>query len=228
MNGRKRIAGRRRSWSLIVCTLLAACVVMGAVGCAADPTSPPLLRTGRDFDETLAKATELAKAPIEAVALGQTISESQRKDLVEADRLVRGLIAFDTERFGLYVLKGKIAQAVGDTKHAEECFNEAIRLVPMPETDDEKFTVAETHFQLSRIVEARQDWAAMEKQADFALRFMPDNPIYLVQSAAAKIQQGNIEAAEPSLRSALKQVPDFQRAKDLLKLIELAKAEPKR
>lgn len=191
----------------------------GCVGAGDSPDSIPVYRSSNEAADGMAEAAKLSVGPIERFFAGEKLTEKQTNDLVEADRLITGVIAFDPSQFQVYVAVGRIQFALGDYELAEVALREAVHFAPSEPSSDAKMVVAETHYLLSRTLFAKRLYAPAIEEAEIALKLAPENPDNLTARAAALIQVGKSEEAAKDLAHALEHYPDHARANQLRKLL---------
>jgi predicted Zn-dependent protease len=181
-----------------------------------------VLRDGKEYEQTLAEVRRLSLRPLEAFHGGEALTESQRSDLREAVRLIEGLIAFQPDKYGPYVLKGMCLRALGEDGAAALALEQGTLQAPASPTPDDRLALARLHDLMAQIHFDRHDYARAERESRRAVELSPEDPDALVTAASVQIQLSRPKEAEGLLRRALKASPGHAKAQSLLKLVRLA------
>ncbi len=198
---------------------VAAIAILG--GCRPDPNAPPIYRTVDDYNQALAQVEELTKTPFEEMHEGYPVSKNEKEDLRRASRLIEGLIAFKADTYGLYILKGLSLRGLDDDKGAEIAFKQGLALAPESLTADDYDALGRIHDELALLYEARNDFAQAEIHADKAVEMLKTEPSILTDAAGVKLQLKKLSDARKLIDAALKEQPQYKRALDLKKLIDM-------
>lgn len=194
-----------------------------ALGCQPDANEPPIYRNGDDYQEALSKVRELTKEPFEALHEGFPISEREKKNLLEADRLIDGMIAYKSDIYAPYVLKGLTKRALGDFERAKKAFEQAMLLAPKDPKGDNRGTVGRVYDEMSTLFFEQNDFSGAEGYSETAVSLVPDDPSILTNAASIKVQLNKPEEALSLLERALKRDPNYARALDLKKLVLMSR-----
>ncbi|MBS1721676.1 MAG: tetratricopeptide repeat protein [Armatimonadetes bacterium] len=199
-------------------------LAIACLGCQNGTGGPQVYRDTDEYLAALKHVQELTREPFNAVHDGQPISERETKDLKEALTTIDGLIAYKPDNYGPYVLKGLTLRALDRDGDAIRSFQQALLLVPKELKEDDKAAIARIHAEMASTYFDQQppDLVQAEKEADTALSIMPDDPTIKVDVASIKIEAKKPAEAKKLLEEALKADPSDKRAKDLLKLIQMA------
>jgi|GEM_PF-5791022 len=101
------------------------------IGCGSrDGTQAIRLGSEEEFAQTLAKARELSKKPLEAFIWGDELTEKDRADLRESSKLFRALVSFDPLQFAPHLALGKIEYALGNLDEAKKSLEQGMTLMP--------------------------------------------------------------------------------------------------
>ena len=196
---------------------------MALCGCGSpDPNAPPVLRDSKEYEQTLISVRQLTEAPFQVVQDGDTLSDDQRSDLQEANRLIDGLIAFQPDKYGPYILKGLVLRALGDSEAASRALSQGVLQAPSTPSPDDRLALARLYDLMAQIDFDKGDFSNAEKSASKAIGLAPEDPEVLVTAASVQIQLGRPKSAEPLLQKALKLSPNHPKATNLLKLVKMA------
>ncbi len=191
-------------------------------GCQGKTSGPLILRDALEYRATLAEVQKLTQAPFEAMHEGHPISDGEKKDLQKADKLIDGLIAFKSDGYGPYILKGLTQRALGNAEAALRAYQQGLALAPANPKPDDKEAIARIHDEMASFYFDQHDLKNADIHAQAAIQLMPSDPSLLTDAASIKIQLGQVKEAGALLQNALKIQPDYARAKELTKLIKMA------
>lgn len=206
----------RARWSLLVLTM----VLVGACG----PSSAPgnLIRDNEQYISTLSQVADLTRGPFAAVHDGHPVSESERRDLLKAEKMIDALIAYKPDNYGPYILKGLTMRALDRPKEAERAYKQGLLYTPETLRTEDKIAVSQVHDEIATLYFEQQNYAAAEEHADKAVSLSSDNPSVLANAASVKIQLSKLDEARKLLNQAAKLDPNDARTKQLLRLIDPA------
>lgn len=142
--------------------------------------------------------------------------------LKEANRLIDGLIAFQPDKYGPYILKGLVLRALGDDEAAGRALAQGVLQAPSTPSPDDRLALARLYDLMAQIEFDKQEYSNAEKSASKAIELAPNDPEALVTAASVQIQLGRPKKAEPLLQKALKTSPNHPKATSLLKLVKMA------
>lgn len=205
----------RTNWSL-------AFVLLVGAGCQQAASGPLILRSGQEYLDTLKKVEQLTRGPFEAMHEGHPVSDREKGDLKEAEHLIDALIAYKADSYSVYILKGLTRRALGNQKGAIEAYEQGLNLRPKEMTDDDKAAVGRLYDEMGTLYFEMGEFANAEKNVDEAVRLVPDDPSILTNAASVKVQLKKTSDAKALISRALKTAPDYQRAKDINKLLQMA------
>jgi tetratricopeptide (TPR) repeat protein len=215
---------------IVVALILAIAFAIGAFVLRCDRlggSDIPLIRSGAEYSDYLAKAEGLSRPVLEKVDAGQSLNDEDQSKLDQSIPLIKGLIAFRPNTFGLYVLLGKIYQVKGEHRLAIAELDKGAQLMWNTSQPEVRATLAETHHLATLSFAAMGEHESAANSAMKSLELAPGNPIYNVDAAGSYLQLGQLANARRYIDRALKSDPDFGPAKQMLKLIEAAEAEAK-
>lgn len=205
----------RTKWFLTLCLLV-------GMGCQQDPNAPVILRSGQEYLDTLKKVEELTRSPFEAMHEGHPVSDREKGDLKEAEHLIDALIAYKADSYSVYILKGLTRRALGNQKGAIEAYEQGLSLKPKELTDNDKAAIGRLYDEMGTLYFEMGDYPNAEKSVDEAVKYVPDDPSILTNAASVKVQLKKTADAKALVARALKSAPDYQRAKDINKLLQMA------
>lgn len=212
----------RLAW--LVGIVFAAAVLTGCTG--GKDASVPVIRSGSEYTDELGQIEKLTRAPLEKFDTGEPLTEIEKADLKTAEIKLKGLISFRPETFALYFLQGRIDQVQGEHDKAIDQYRMAVERMWNLKNPDVVATLGETYYRASQSAVMIGNLPMAAAQIDDALKNSPENPIYLTQHAGILLQMEDRKGAEAALDRALKIDPEYERAKDLKKLIAAAKTAP--
>lgn len=189
------------------------------------PPNTPIYSTDAEYEQALAEAVELSDEALMEYAEEQELDPEEEARLEEALTLTNGLVYYNPESFGPYVIRGKIHHALGNLEQAKEDLEFAIS--ELPETPDTArvWTKAETYNELSMVEFKLENYEAAEQASEEAIRRYLDNPNYRAQMASVLIQQGRLDEAEGHIREALLSDPEHKEANRLANFIQMIRDE---
>ncbi|MCW5935778.1 MAG: hypothetical protein KIT11_00530 [Fimbriimonadaceae bacterium] len=200
---------------------LALGLIIIAAGCAPDPNAPPIIRDDREYVATLDKVRTLTQSAFAKRDRHEGLTSSEELDLKEAAPLIEGMVAYNPQSYGPYLLKGILRRTLGDDEGAEQALQQALLFVPDEPTPDDDLAMAQIHSELARIYFDKLDFENAETNAMTALDLAPEDPESLVTAASVKIQLKKGGEAKAYLQRALKVDPDNPRASELLRFIQM-------
>ena len=192
------------------------------MGCGPSKPSAEIVQNQEQAAEKLAKIRELTEEPLLKRNDNMDLSERDRKNLEAALPLVQSLIEFDPIAIGTITLRGKIEVALDRLDEAEATFKQALKVAPAPEhqNTDIKFLMAGINDDLSKIEFIRGNYKKSIEYIEEALKFSPNNPIYLTNLAYSQVEARELEAAKETVKKIQAIDPKNEDVKMLLKLIE--------
>lgn len=206
----------RTKWhSFIVLLLLAGCQ-------APSGTSPLILRSGQEYLDTLKEVEELTRSSFEAVHEGHPLSDREKENLRKAEKLIDALLIYKADAYSVYILRGLTRRALGNQKGAVEAYEQSLKLRPKDMTDNDKAAIGRLYDELGTLYFEMNEFEKAETNVDKATANVPNDPSILTNAASVKVQLKKTGEAKLLVARALKVAPDYQRAKDLNKLIDMA------
>ena len=202
-------------------SIAALLAVQAVIGCAPDPNAPPIYRTNAEYLEHLQEVEMLTKSSFEAVHDGFPLNDEEKAKLRKADKIIDGLIAYKSDGYGPWILKGLTQRALGNRDQALRAYQQGLNLAPKEMTTDDMNAVARIHDELTSFYFEEGDFKTAELHADEAVKLMPDVPSLLTNAAGVKIQLKKTKEADDLLKRALKIDPKFPMALNLQKLMAM-------
>jgi len=204
---------------------------------AISPDGQPVIMSVDQYQQVRQQVETLSKGPLLKVEAGQELSAENRASLQKSVGLVESLNGFQPNASATHVLAAKIYQALGNNVAAEERIRQAIfngeEEIKMANTQGDKIraqqlgpAVVEAHYMHSQLLLTQNDYEGALHQANHAVSSAPNSPDYLVARAAALIQLKRPEEALKDVNAALALDKTHKRGLQLLKLLDLASAEP--
>lgn len=206
---------------LVMGGVVAGLLGLAAMNCAPDPNAPPIYRNSAEYVQHLQEVDELTRSSFAAMHDGFPISEEEKVKLKKADKIIDGLIAFKSNNYGPYILKGLTQRALGNREKALRAYNQGLSMAPKEMSTDDLSAIARIHDELTSFYFEDKDFVQAEQHADAALKLLPDEPSLLTNAAGVKIQLNKVDEARALLEHALKEDPKFKMALDLQKLIKM-------
>ncbi|MCO5295503.1 MAG: tetratricopeptide repeat protein [Fimbriimonadaceae bacterium] len=194
-------------------------------GCSKAEDSPdeiPVYRTAAEANRAMDEAAKLSIQPLLDFQKGDPLGEPQKADLARAERLLKGVVAFEPGYFTAFTAVGRIEFVLGDYAEAERYLREAVRLAPEELKDEWVVIAAETHYWLSRTLYASKLYANALDEAEIAMKLAPDNVENLFARAQALIQVDKPDLARKDVAKALELDPEHVPSQRLKKLLDLA------
>lgn len=169
----------------------------------------------------MAEAADLSIQPLSDFQAGDALGGPQVANLERAQRLLKGVVAFDPGSFTAYTAVGRIEFVLGNYSEAERYLREGIRLAPEELKGEWVQIAAETHYWLSRTMYSTQQFASALDEAEIALALAPRNVENLFARAQALVQVGQPDRAAKDVDLALTLDPGHVPSLRLKKLIDL-------
>lgn len=213
--------GRRAGNLVIAMGLALALFGCGNTGPGAKAVAPVV--SPEEYRQTLSKVQSQSQSLILAYDEGEALDDDGKRRLAEADERTERLAQFDPTNPALFLLRGKFSLALGDSPQAIERFTQALALLPDNQTKPEERVLAgEAYGGLARAAENQRNWEEAEVRAAEAIQRQPKDPRWLTIRASALVQLKRIPEAREALDAALKQDPNYPRAVQLKRLMDLA------
>jgi tetratricopeptide (TPR) repeat protein len=194
------------------------------------PEGVPLISNVSQYNDTLRRAVDLSKGPLEAYDLGDELTAGQLNDLREAARLYDGVDLFWPTKFAPYLPAGKIYYILGDQELAQERLQQCIENAPLEQDPSVRgvvnATVYEAHYSLSLVKFALGDYKAAYAEANIAASGVPNSANYLAARASAAVQLKKVAEARKDVEQALKLDPNNKKSLQLQTLLSHTKAGP--
>lgn len=188
-----------------------------ACGCAGGTR---LIRDGAEYQAVLAQVHEETKVAFASMRNGKELSPEESQALYDADQDLDALIAFAPDRYGLHILKSLVQRGLGKPEAARRSLEQALVLAPKEPTDDDRAALSQAHTQLSADAFEGKDYALAAEHAREATLLAPEDPEAHANLASALIQLQKLPEARKALARALELDPGFERARQMLRLVE--------
>lgn len=201
---------------------LAIASILIATGCGSDPNAldKPVIGHAGDYKIVLAEAERLSKEPLQKIANDEELTPQDMQSLTAASVQFQALVDFEPGLFAPHLALGMIYRSLGELETAERHLRQCLNNIPASVEDAIRATVAETHYQLSRVLFDRGKYKDAVSEATTAIKAEPHNPNYFAGRASALAQLDQRVEAKKDLRQALSLDPHHKRAKGLLKLLK--------
>lgn len=182
----------------------------------------PVIGSGSEYQQVLKEAAEASQKPLEKMARDEALTPDDRTQLSTAASLFEGIVAYQPQGFAPYLALGMIYRGLNDSERAERSLRQALNNLPGNPSPEIKQTVAEVHYQLSRVLFDKKDYDGAIAEASTAEQSNPENADYPTAKAAALLQANRVSDAKKALEAALKLDPQNKRAQTLMKLVTKA------
>lgn len=203
-------------------------LLISLVGCASPDreSTTVVIRNESDFNARMQELQDLTKEPLIRYVTGEPMTGDDQARLEEAQPLIAGMIEFDPTDYRLPFVLGQTQKALGNISRAETAFKQARVLTPdEPETEPERFLVAEIENEMASISYAKQRYAEAIDRLTEAERLYPHSAKYPLNIAQIYIDMGDVARAKDALDRANALDPDSELELRLRKLIRLAEED---
>ncbi len=191
-----------------------AIAAMTAAGCGKSPDIP-IIASGPEYKDVLAKAEKLSTGPIEKFEAGEALNSEDKNSLREAQKQFDGLIAFAPNNFGAYFGASRISAALGNKETAFAHMRKFIELAPQNPIPEIKRLLAEAHYYVGKSFEDQSEFELAKRNAERSVGYFRNNPNYLALLASCRLRENRGEEAHKLVDDALKLDPNHARSKQL-------------
>lgn len=185
--------------------------------------SEPIVANVAAYEKAIKDSQALSKTGMAKFESGEALDPDDKVAIQKAIDKLEGAVKFNPTRFTTYSIIGKLNLALEKDTEAEQAFLQAINLVPIDITKEEKIVMASTHADLARMAILRTQYGPAELYAQKAVEFAPNLTIGYTTLARVRIQQNRIPEAKKLIEKAFELNPQDLETRDLIKLIKLAK-----
>ncbi len=199
----------------------------------------PLITTMDEYSKVVSKAEELTKEPLQKLAAGDTLSEEDKKALVEGKNYFVALSKSNPLQVTPFFALGRIYDVLDEPEEAARNYEQAIlneTKDSMRDSDALKKTVIEAKGSLSMTLQKLAQMANQSKDevelakvplyydrayqwADQAVTVIPNSVKYLTARAGAALQLKKTDVAKKDVISALELDPTDDTARGLAALL---------
>lgn len=211
---------KRVVWGVGAIVAVAVTVFVWSANVKPDPNAPPIYQNADEYLKAVKEVRELTKGPFEAMHEGFPINETEIAGLKRADRLIDGMIAFNTQTYSPYILKGLTRRALGDKKGAMRWYEQGLAFAPKEAKGPDVDAIARIYDEIGTLYFEDLKFPESEAYADKAVQMLPTDPSILSNAASTKIQLKRFQEAKDYIERALKIAPGYDRATALKKLLE--------
>lgn len=202
-----------------------AVVFLILLGCGSRDSGETMrLGSEEEFAQTLAKARELSKKPLEAFIWGDELTEKDRADLRESSKLFRALVSFDPLQFAPHLALGKIEYALGNLAEAKKSLDQGMKLMPERGSRETIIVAGAARDDLANVALLQGDLDEAEANALDALSLIQGEPSFLATYASVLLQKGRVKEAQEQIDRALERQPQNKRALRIQRLIRASNA----
>jgi tetratricopeptide (TPR) repeat protein len=205
-----------------LCLVLLGAVLAGS--CGRPKSEPPVITSGSEYLDVLAKAQELSQSALVKFDRGGVLSEAETSSLKESARMLEGLMGFKPDNFGSLLLAGKVYVALGEYEKAAVHLRQCGKLInPLKADPDLRAMLADAHDLAALSLERMGVYEEAKVEAEQALALFQNSPDYLARLASIEIQLRQLPDAKFHLGKALLIDPEHGRSRELMKLLEAAR-----
>ncbi|MBS1705816.1 MAG: hypothetical protein JST40_08075 [Armatimonadetes bacterium] len=199
-----------------------ACLVL--VGCGKDdPNELRVIITSDEYNRTLADAKLLSKAPLEAAAAGELLSEEQKNALIRARALFKSMLAFRPRNGALALGAAKIDNALKDHDAVIKLLTDTRDGWELNLKNSEDREVASyLSLELARAQLGLNKFEEAAQSANEALKLNKNSAEIFEVLASAHIQTKEVDLAKAEIAEGLKLAPGNPRLTELQDLVKMA------
>ncbi|MEQ1822785.1 MAG: hypothetical protein ABL949_09755 [Fimbriimonadaceae bacterium] len=179
----------------------------------------PAIRSNDEYNRYLDQTEKLSSIPLEKNANEIELSPQDNLSLRKSEPLIKGLIAYDYQRFTHYLLLAKVYYALGQYPDALWACNQLFERAPAQGTDEVISAVAETRYVASRSYFFSKMYLEAAAEGKEAVRRRPESAEYRWAEAAARVELKQFGAAKTLLDLALAVDPKHEKSQKLLRFL---------
>ncbi len=211
--------------SLLLTMVVASLAVYGGLrSCQQDDPNAiseiPTIRSSAEYNQILDRVERLTAAGLERSSREESLSKADRLAMQQAEPLIKGLIAYDYQRFTHYLMLAKLYFANEKYLEALWACNQLFERAPAHGTPEVIAAVAETRYVASRSYYFERQYLEAAAEGKEAVKRMPQSAEYMWAEAAARVQLEQIEEAKLLLGTALFLEPNHVKSRSLLDFLE--------